>query len=132
MASVQEKAAIIRRGYELFNSGNIEGLADIVAEDVVWHVGGRNRLSGEKRGRDATFAFFGQLGELTGGTFQAELHDVIAGEEHAVGLHTSTGERDGRRLTVHALLVFNLRDGIVVEAWEHYDDSRAFDEFLGS
>ena len=132
MVSAQEKAAIIRRGYELFNSGNIEGLTDIVAEDAVWHVGGRNRLSGEKRGRDAIFAFFGQLGELTGGTFRAELHDVIAGEEHAVGLHTSTGERDGRRLSVHAVLVFHLRDGTVVEAWEHYDDSRAVDEFLGS
>ena len=51
---------------------------------------------------------------------------------HAVGLHTATGERDGRRLSVHAVLVFHLRDGTVVEAWEHYDDSRAVDEFLGS
>ncbi len=132
MASTQEKVATIQRGYELFNSGNIEGLADIVAEDAVWHVGGRNRLSGEKRGRDTIFAYFGQIGELTGGTFRAELHDVIAGEEHAVGLHTSTGERDGRRLSVHTVLVFHLRDGMVAEAWEHYDDSRAFDEFIDS
>ncbi len=132
MATTQENVAAIRRGYELFNNGNIEGLADIVAEDAVWHAGGRNRLSGEKRGRDAIFAFFSQLGDLTGGTFRAELHDVLAGEEHAVGLHTSTGERDGRRLNVRTVLVFHLHDGRVTEAWEHYDDSRAFDEFIGS
>ena len=35
MASAQENAATIRRGYELFNSGNLEELAQIVAEDVV-------------------------------------------------------------------------------------------------
>ena len=132
MVSVQEKAAIIRRGYEIFNSGNIPGLADIVAEDAVWHAGGRNRLSGEKRGRDAIFAYFGQIGELTGGTYRADLHDVIAGEKHTVGLHTATGERDGRRLSVHAVLVFHLRDGMVVEAWELHDASRAVDEFVGS
>jgi ketosteroid isomerase-like protein len=61
MASPQENAATIRRGYELFNSGNLEELAPIFAEDVVWHAGGRGRFSGDKRGRDATFAYFGQL-----------------------------------------------------------------------
>ena len=130
MPSAQENAAIIRRGYELFNSGNLDELHQLFAENAVWHVGGRNALSGEKRGRDAVFAYFGQLAELTGGTFQAELHDVIASEEHVVGLHTNTGERAGRRLNEHEALVFHLRDGKVVEAWEHYEDSRKIDEFL--
>ncbi len=132
MASAQENATTIRRGYELFNTGNMGELQQLFAEDAVWHVGGRNQLSGEKRSRDAVFAYFGQLGELTGGTFRAELHDVIASDEHVVGLHTSTGERQGRRVSEHEALVFHLRDGRVVEVWEHYEDSRTMDEFLGS
>ncbi len=132
MPSAQENAATIRRGYEFFNSGNLDELHQLFAEDAVWHVGGRNQLSGEKRGRDAVFAYFGQLGELTSGTFRAELHDVIASEEHVVGLHTATGERQGRRLSEHQALVFHLRDGRVVEAWEHSEDSRRVDEFLGT
>ena len=130
MATAQENAATIRRGYEYFNSANLEELTRLFAEDVVWHGGGRGRFAGDKRGRDATFAYFGQLGQLTGGTFHAELHDVVASEEHVVGLHTDTAQRGGKRLNVREALVFHLRDGRVVEAWEHFEDSQTWDEFF--
>src|SRR5215216_858560 len=131
MASAQENVATVRRGYELFNSGNVQGLAEIFAEDAVWHVGGRNWLSGEKRGRDAVFQYFGEIGQLTSGSFRAEVHGVVGDEEHTAGIHTSTGERDGRRLSEHTVLVFHLRDGKIAEGWEHYEDSRRVDEFWG-
>ena len=130
MASAQDNAATIRRGYELFNSGNMEELTKIFADDAVWHTGGRGRLSGDKRGRDATFAYFGQLGELSGGTFRAEMHDVVANDEHVVGLHINIGQRGGKSLNVKEALVFHLRDGRIVEAWEHYEDSQTMDEFF--
>lgn len=130
MASAQENAATIRRGYELFNSGDLEGLRQLFAEDVVWRAGGRGRLSGEKRGRDAAFAYFGQLGAETGGTFRAELHDILANEEHVVGLHTNTARRGDKSLNLREALVFHVRDGKIVEAWEHYEDSQTADEFF--
>lgn len=130
MTSAQENAATIRRGYEHFNNGDLEELTQLFAEDVVWHGAGRGRFAGDKRGRDATFAYFGQLGELTGGTFRAELHDVVANEEHVVGLHTDTAQRGGKSLNAKEALVFHLRDGQVVEAWEHFEDSQTWDEFF--
>ncbi|HEX3245605.1 MAG TPA: nuclear transport factor 2 family protein [Chloroflexota bacterium] len=129
MATAQGNAATVRRGYELFNSGNLDELGQIFAEDVVWHAGGRGRLGGDKNGREATFAYFGQLGQLSGGSFRAELHDIVANDEHVVGLHTSTAQRGGKALNVKEALVFHLRDGKVVEAWEHQDDSQTSDEF---
>jgi ketosteroid isomerase-like protein len=77
MASAEENVVTIRRGYELFNSGNLPELEGIFAENAIWHIGGRGRLSGEKRGREACFAYVSQLGELTQGTFRAEVHDVV-------------------------------------------------------
>ncbi len=130
MASAEENIGTVRRGYDLFNSGNMEELAKIFAEDVVWHSGGRGRLAGEKRGRDASFVYFGQLGEETNGTFHAELHDLVANGDHVVGLQSSTGQRGGRSLSLHEALVFHLRDGKIVEAWEHYEDSQTWDEFF--
>jgi ketosteroid isomerase-like protein len=124
-----DNAAVVRRGYELFNTGNMDELAKIFADDVVWHVGGRGRLAGEKRGKDAAFSYFGQLGEGSDGTFRAELHDLVASDDHVVGLHTSTGQRNGRSLNEHEALVFHLRDGKIAEGWEHYEDSQRWDEF---
>jgi ketosteroid isomerase-like protein len=125
----QDDIAIVRRGYEWFNSGNIDELAGIFANDVVWHVGGRGRLAGVKTGKDATFAYFGQLDEGSDSTFRAELHDLVGSDDHVVGLHTGTAQRSGRSLNAHEALVFHLRDGKIVEAWEHYGDSQAWDEF---
>jgi hypothetical protein len=36
--------------------------------------------------------------ELTGGSFRVEVHDAVAHDEHAVGLHTAHAERAGRTL----------------------------------
>jgi uncharacterized protein len=127
--SANQNEALIRRGYELFNSGNLEALTEIIDANVVWHVQGRGRLSGDKRGRDATFGYFQQLGELTGGTFRAEVHDVIASSDHVAGAHTSTGTRNGRHLDLHNVLLFHVQNGKLVEVWEHSSDTQAFDEF---
>lgn len=128
--NAQENEAVIRRGYGFFNSGDMQGLRELFADDAVWHVGGRGRLAGDKRGRDAVFGYFGQLAELSGGTFRAEMHDIVASAEHVVGVHTGTGERNGKRLSLHEVLVFHLRDGKVSEGWEHYEDSQALDDFF--
>ncbi len=127
--TAQDNAALIRRGYQAFNTGDIATLREVIAEDVVWHAAGRGPLSGEKRGLDAVLAFFGQLGEISGGTLRAELHDVVADEEHVVGLHTVTGQRGGKNLNVRVALVFHLRNGQVSEAWEHSEDTQTLDEF---
>ncbi len=129
MTSAQENAARVRQGYDFFNTGNVEGLRQLLAQDLVWHGGGRGRFAGDKRGRDATLAYFGQLGEASGGTFRAEVHDVVANEHHVVGLHVSTAQREGERLSVKVALVFHLQDGLLVEVWEHYEDSQTWDDF---
>ena len=130
MPSADENAAIIRKGYDLFNTGNLDELAKIFADGVVWHAAGRGRFAGAKQGRDATFAYFGQLVEATGGTFHAEPHDVAASGDHVLGMHTATGTRNGRSVSMHEVLAFHLQDGRIVEVWELFEDTQAWDEFL--
>jgi ketosteroid isomerase-like protein len=126
----EENAAVIRRGYEAFNSGDMDTLTEIFDESAVWHVPGRSSLAGDHQGRDAAFAYFGRLGQETGGTFQAGLQHLFADDEDCVvGVQTNSAERDGKRLSVDACLVFQLKDGRVTEAWEHHRDLYAWDEF---
>ncbi len=125
-----ENAAIVRRGYEAFNTGDVGTLTELFDESASWHTPGRGSLAGDHVGREATFAYFGQLGGQTGGTFRAELREVTADDDgHVVGIHHNSGERNGKRLDVDCCLRFELKDGRVVDGREHFEDLYAWDEF---
>lgn len=125
--AAKDDAATIRKGYQAFVEGDIPTLTEIIAADAIWHVGGRNRLSGEKRGREAIFGYFGELG--TAG-ITVELHDVVANDQHVVGIHRAVGTREGRKLDERVALVVHMQNGTIREAWEQGDDTRALDEYI--
>ncbi len=123
--------ARIREGYAAFAKGDFAVLNDLFAEDLLWHAGGRSQLSGDYRGRDAVYGFFGKLIEVTEGSFHLDLHAVFADDEHGVALAIATASRGGRSITVNQAHVFHLRDGKVVEFWDGSTDQYALDELIG-
>ena len=86
-------AALLRKGYEAFDKGDVTALTEMFAEDVVWHVAGNNPLSGEHRGKEAVFAAFAKTVGVPPLSFKIELHDVLANDEHAVALVHATASR---------------------------------------
>ena len=123
---------ILRQGYEAFSVGDMDTLRGLFTDDAVWHVAGHNQLSGERRGVDAILGYFGEIMEVTNGTFRIDqLVDVLANDDRAVGIHVSAGEKDGQTHHFSEVLVINMRDGKFAEAWEHEGDERAYDEFIG-
>ncbi len=121
--------ALLRRGYEAFAKGDMATLTELFSEDTVWHEPGNNPLSGEQRGREAVFAMFGRTAQLSGGTYRAELHDVLANDEHAVALSRMTGTRQGKETNSVAVQVYHMRNEKITEAWNFFQDQRAYDEF---
>lgn len=120
---------VVRRGYDAFSRGDMETLREIFADDIEWHVPGRSPLAGDHKGVDAVLGYFGQTMELTGGTFEVSVHDVVAGDDHTIGLHTAKGERSGKRLEDDQILVFHLSDGRVASVWQYFTDTYANDDF---
>src|SRR5664280_1549542 len=90
---------------------------------------GRSPLAGDYEGVDAVLGFFGKLIELSGGTFQVQLHDVMANDMHVASLHTNRAERNGRRLDLRVVLISHVRDGKSVEVWNFFEDQYAAAEF---
>jgi uncharacterized protein len=126
----EENLEIMRRGYEAFNAGDMDTLNEVFDENIVWHLPGRSSMAKDYEGRDATLSYFGQIGEKTDGTFQAELQQLFAGDDdRVVGLQRSNGQRDGKSLDVGNCIVFELKDGKVVDGREHFNDLYAWDEF---
>jgi ketosteroid isomerase-like protein len=120
---------LVRRGYEAFNNADVETLRQLFADTTIFHEPGRSPISGDYEGLDQVLGFFGTLAERSGGTFRANLHDVLANDEHVVGLHSSDAERDGRQVRSPTVLVFHVRDGRIAETWSHHHDQHEFDEF---
>jgi ketosteroid isomerase-like protein len=122
---------LIRSGYEAFRTGDMEKLNELFADDIMWHVGGRSTLTGDYKGKQEVFGFFGKLAEGTGGSFRLEVHDILANDQHAIALVRSRGEREGKSIDDRGVHVLELRDGKVVEFWGYPEDQYAVDEFWG-
>ena len=128
--TTDENAAILRRAYAAFNSGDMDTLIEVFDEGIVWHLPGRSAMANDYEGRDATLAYFGQLAQETGGTFRAELLSALPDDEdRVVGIQRSSADRNGRHLDVGNCIVFELKDGRVTDGREHFEDLYAWDEF---
>jgi ketosteroid isomerase-like protein len=121
---------LVRRGFDAFAKGDVDTLRELLDQDAVWHAPGRSPLSGDYRGVDAILGFFARLAEVTGGTFRTEVHDVVANDEHAVGIYATRGEREGRTYENRNVLVSHIRNGKLTEAWLMSEDQYAADEFF--
>lgn len=123
----------VRKGYAAFNSGDMDTIRETFADDIIWHVGGRTELAGDYKGMDEVFAFFGKLMGLFDQPPQLELHDVLAKDEHAVALVSSTIKRGGKERTSLSAHVFHInKDGKATEFWDCPVDAYGDDEFVNS
>ena len=128
MANKNEE--LLRKGYEAFASYDLDTIRALFADDVVWHVGGRNQLSGTFKGKDEVFGWFAKLLTLSEGTFKIDVHDVMANDTHAVVLSNDTAQRGDKHLDLQAVAVYHIEGGQVKEAWFFNSDVYADDEFF--
>jgi ketosteroid isomerase-like protein len=133
MADVTPKnqnSDLVRRGYAAFNSGDMDTLAQIIDQSCTWHIPGKSPIGGDYRGREAIFSLFGRFGSETQGTVRVNLLHVAESEDgRVVGVHQAVAQRNGKKLDVLTCLVFDIRNGKLMDAREHVYDLYAFDAF---
>ncbi|MFI5035865.1 MAG: nuclear transport factor 2 family protein [Acidimicrobiales bacterium] len=125
----QNNGELIRSGYEAFSKGDMETIAKIFGPDIRWNISGRSQVAGTYNGQEETFAFFGRLMELTGGTFVIAVHDLLATDDHVVVLAQESASRNGKSLEADDVHVWHLTNGRAVEFWGIAKDQHAVDEF---
>lgn len=121
---------LVRRGFEAFNAGDMQTLAELIAQDAVQVMPGDNILSGDHKGREAIFELYLRLAQETGGTFRADLQDVFANDHMAVAVYRVSGQRDGRALDQRSALVFEIHNGQATRLTDLPLDTAALDAFL--
>ncbi|HZM75671.1 MAG TPA: nuclear transport factor 2 family protein [Candidatus Limnocylindrales bacterium] len=120
-----------RIAIELFHSGRVELMRQMLAEDVVWKVPHRNPLATDIIGVDNVLEFFRRVQRETNGTFRGEVLQIAANDEAVFCLMRVHGERAGKTLDQKVVNVWRLRpgDNKVIERELFMEDQPASDEF---
>ncbi len=130
MSTPEQNAEVVRRGYEAFNTADVEALMEIFDDNVSWHTPGRSPIGGDYQGKEATLGQLGRYLEDTGGSFKALLQDVLKSDDGGVvSIHRNTAERNGKQLDVTCCIVFEIEDGKITYGRENFFDLYAWDEF---
>jgi len=109
---------------EMYAGGDLEAVAELLAEDVVWHVPGTSPIAGDHRGRGAVIEYFRARRELAGGTMEIVKRDEMHDHEVVVQLADGRSPALGEWRTAG---VYRVADGKLAEAWlvpldlEHFD-----------
>jgi len=131
MAAPDDKyMTLVRRGYEAFNARDMDTLREIMSHDVVQHVPGASQVAGAYKGIDAVLGYYGKIGELTAGTFRADLVEVYGdGQGHVTAVHQVTATRNGTTMIARGSILFTFLGDKATDLLEMHADLPADDAF---
>jgi ketosteroid isomerase-like protein len=127
MAPSGAKAVVdrfLRLQREMYAGGDLAAVADLLADDVVWHVPGTSPIAGDHRGRAAVMEYFRHRRELAGGSMEIVKRDEMHDDEVFVQLADGRSPALGEWRTAG---VYRVAGGRIAEAWlvpldlDHFD-----------
>lgn len=127
--SADANARVAREIFECFANGDPIRLRGLFDPDAIWTVPGASTVAGTYRGRTEIFRFLASLRRRTDETYRSRLIDALGSEERAAALYRATGTRNGIELDIDQVLLFTMRDGVVVEVLALPGDPLAFERF---
>jgi len=129
--------AQIRRAYEALRTGDPDTIRNLLADDLVWHIPGRHRFSGDHNKAaimamyEKTMPEFSKTGRPVISTFSIEVEDVVATDEWAFARVHWNHRRNGKRFDQRGVEVYRLNPaGQIAEFWAFMQDTIAFDDFF--
>jgi len=122
--------SVVRRSLADYRSGRADDASRLWHDDIVWMVKGREPAGGAWTGPEQVFAYHRLLDSLSDGTFRQHLVALegCSGPIVTAYLRT-TAMRNGRRLEIPTLNVFELIGGRVSRVTELPGDRSQWDEF---
>ncbi|HSL12529.1 MAG TPA: nuclear transport factor 2 family protein [Actinomycetota bacterium] len=109
-------AQLIREMFSAMERGDMGWFDAHIADDIVWHVGGNSRSAGTYRGKETVAQMMS--GVATPDSMKADVHDVIASDEHTVVLGTAVVTApSGASAEYNYVNVFHVDGETITEAW---------------
>jgi hypothetical protein len=125
-----ENVTKMRQAYAAFGKGDFDALTELWAEDIRWHEPGHTAFAGTYVGPQSIFEMFGKIMEMTEGSFRVEPLTLLADDNWAVAVVTTTAHRGGKTLETLSSHLTRMVDGRAVEFWDTETEPDTMDEFF--
>ena len=122
---------IIREAYAAFARGDLDGYFRACSEDWNFNIAGQGAIAGTYRGKQGLYELAQKAMATTSSTFQEDVEDVLANDEHGIVLARHRFTRGGQQQEYHTVHVYEIRDGKLTACREHPRDQNAFDAAWG-
>jgi ketosteroid isomerase-like protein len=129
MKKIEHNISIVRRFYDAARKGDFAAAAALATPEVLIEIPGRAWYSGKSHGMETLIGNANQMYQMTDNTLEADLYDVCASEEHAVGLHIHRARRNGKVLEMRNASIFSIKNGKINGVREHIHELYETDEF---
>lgn len=129
---MSENSDALKRGYDAFNSGDIDTVREIFADDITWE--GPNTegvpMSGKNEGKDAVLQALGSIAENFE-RFDVSPDEMIEqGETIVVLSHLDAKTKSGNELKLPGAEIWRMSDG-KAQRVQSLSDTAAVKEALG-
>jgi ketosteroid isomerase-like protein len=126
---VPSAAAGVRVAYEAFASGDGHPLAELLADEVVYHLPGKHLGGGTLRGRADVFRRISDAASVLDVQPTIRLQNVVGFGEWVLSIERFTARRRGHVLDQEVCVMWRIVDARCVEMWARFSDQASCDRF---
>ena len=120
-------AILLEKIYADFAKGDLDSMLAACADNITFQLAGKSRLAGKFTKADFASKFVAPLQELTNGTLQIDVHDILASDRHGVVLASDLFTRKGEKVQLRTVHVWRFENGKPVAWYEYPRDLYQFD-----
>ena len=125
-------ARTLEKLYADLRQGDFAAVTAACADAMTFQVPGKSKLAGKYARVDFARDFTTRLRELSGGTAQLEVHDIMASDLHATVLGSYKLTRDGKPVELRTIHVWRFeKDGKPLAGYEYPRDLYQYDAVWG-
>jgi uncharacterized protein len=113
----------------MYAGGSVDAVAELLAEDIVWHVPGTSPIAGDHRGVKEVIAYFELRRRLANSSMQMEPGEVLEAGDVVAQFVAGSAMLDGRRVSWQTVGVYrvDVEHGWIREVWLVPVDSELFE-----
>ena len=126
---IENVRAAVTRYATAWLAGDRATMAACYHDEFTLHYAGQNPLAGVHRGKQAAFAALAEVARRTNRKLLG-IDDVMAGPRRGAILVRELFGRDGKTAEVERLLVYSVKDEMLLDCWVYDRDQATVDRFF--